>query len=71
MAPNPAVIKRKVCDSLCVESLQAFAGKQNTFLLSATFGKKKISKSEAPAAYDKDDMIVDYVDLFSNSYLSS
>lgn len=31
--------------------------------------KKKVNKSEAPAAYD-DDMAVDYVDLFLNAYLS-
>lgn len=60
-----------MCDSLCVESLQAFAGKQNTFLLSATFEKKKLSKCEAPAAYDEDDMVVDYVDLFLNAYLGN
>lgn len=63
------MLHRKVCDSLCVESLQAFAGKQNTFLLSATL-EKKLSKSEAAAAYDEDDMVVDYDDLFLNAYLS-
>lgn len=42
-----------------MRSLQAFAGKQNTFLLSSTFAKKKKKKkSEAPAAYDEDDMLI-------------